>query len=235
MILIMAIPDQYLSETATGQLLSLIGILLSAAIALSSTTLIGNAMAGLMPRSVKSFHLGDFVRIGDHFGRVTEHGLFHVEIQTEDRDLTTLPNLYMVTNPVKVTLSSGTIVSAEVSLGYDIPNGKVEDCLKDAASNAGLSDPFVLITDLGDFSVSYRISGMLTEVRHLISVQSRLRRMMLDGLHRSAITIAGFEPISPQQRRFQECIHLHTKAFQTAGRGRNFRRSVVCLRCIARS
>ena len=116
LILILIIPDEYLSETSTGQLLSLIGILLTAAIALSSTTLIGNAMAGLMLRSVKSFRPGDFVRIGDHFGRVTAHGLFHVDIQTEDRDLTTLPNLYMVTNPVKVILSSGTIVSAEVSL-----------------------------------------------------------------------------------------------------------------------
>ncbi len=191
LILIIIIPDQYLSETSTGQLLSLIGILLSAAIALSSTTLIGNAMAGLMLRSIKSFRPGDFIAIGDHFGRVTDRGLFHAEIQTEERDLTTLPNLYMVTNPVKVILSSGTIVSAEVSLGYDIPNTDVESCLKDAAADAGLSDPFVLIMNLGDFSVTYRISGMLTEVRHLISVRSNLRRMMLDSLHRNGIEIVS--------------------------------------------
>ncbi len=191
LILILIIPDEYLSEASTGQLLSLIGILLSAAIALSSTTLIGNAMAGLMLRVIKSFRPGDFVRIGDHFGRVTEHGLFHVEIQTEDRDLTTLPNLYMVTNPVKVILSTGTIVSAEVSLGYDIPNADVEQCLKDAASSAGLSDPFILIMKLGDFSVTYRVSGMLTEVRHLITVRSKLHRMMMDSLHRSGIEIVS--------------------------------------------
>jgi small-conductance mechanosensitive channel len=131
------------------------------------------------------------VRIGDHFGRVTEHGLFHVAIQTEDRDLTTLPNLYMVTNPVKVILSTGTIISAEVSLGYDIPNANVEKCLKDAASNAGLSDPFVLIMELGDFSVTYRVSGMLTEVGHLITVRSKLHRMMMDTLHRSGIEIVS--------------------------------------------
>jgi len=191
LILIMIIPDRYLSETSTGQLLSLIGILLSAAIALSSTTLIGNAMAGLMLRLVKSFRPGDFVRVGDHFGRVTERGLLHVEIQTEDRDLTTLPNLYMVTNPVKVILSSGTLVSAEVSLGYDILNADVENCLKDAASNAGLSDPFVLVMKLGDFTVTYRVSGILTEVRHLISVRSKLRRMMMDSLHRNGIEIVS--------------------------------------------
>jgi len=191
LIVIMTIPDRYLSEASTGQLLSLIGILLSAAIALSSTTFIGNAMAGLMLRTVKSFRPGDFVRIGDHFGRVTERGLFHIEIQTEDRDLTTLPNLYLVTNPVKVILSSGTIVSADVSLGYDVARADIENCLTEAANAAGLSDPFVLIMDLGDFSVTYRVSGMLSEVKHLISARSRLRQMMLDVLHESGIEIVS--------------------------------------------
>ena len=192
LIIIMVIPDQYLTETSRGQLLSLIGILLSAAIALSSTTFIGNAMAGMMLRVVKSFRPGDFVRVGDHFGRVTERGLFHIEIQTEDRDLTTLPNLYLVTNPVKVIRSSGTIVSAEVSLGYDVPRQAVELLLKKAAEKAELQESFVLIMELGDFSVTYRVSGMLTEVKHIITARSRLRQMMLDELH-----LAGVEIVSP--------------------------------------
>ena len=190
-IVIMAIPDKFLSETSRGQILSLIGILLSAAIALSSTTLIGNAMAGMMLRIIRSFRPGDFVRVGDHFGRVTERGLFHIEIQTEDRDLTTLPNLYLVTNPVKVIRSSGTIVSADVSLGYDNPHGKVESVLKDAALAAELSDPFVLIMELGDFSVTYRAAGMLSEVKQIISSRSRLRQMMLDKLHENGIEIVS--------------------------------------------
>jgi small conductance mechanosensitive channel len=192
LVVLMFIPDQYLSETSRGQLLSLIGILLSASIALSSTTFVGNAMAGLMLRSVKSFRPGDFVRVGDHFGRVTERGLFHIEIQNEDRDLTTLPNLYLVTNPVKVILSSGTIISAEVSLGYDVSRTEIERILKDAVVSAGLTDPFILIMELGDYSITYRASGMLTEVRHLISVRSKLREKMLDNLH-----WAGIEIVSP--------------------------------------
>lgn len=190
-IVIMAVPDKFLSETSRGQILSLIGILLSAAIALSSTTLIGNAMAGMMLRIIKSFRPGDFVRVGDHFGRVTERGLFHIEIQTEDRDLTTLPNLYLVTNPVKVIRSSGTIVSADVSLGYDNPHDKIEAVLKDAALAAELSDPFVLIMELGDFSVTYRAAGMLSEVKQIISSRSRLRQMMLDKLHENGIEIVS--------------------------------------------
>jgi len=192
LVILMFIPEQYLSENSQGQLLTLIGIILSATIAFSSTTFIGNAMAGLMLRSVKSFRSGDFVRVGDHFGRVTERGLFHIEIQNEDRDLTTLPNLYLVTNPVKVILSSGTIISAEVSLGYDVSRTDVEDILKTAVTSTGLTDPFVLIMELGDYAVTYRASGMLVEVKHLISIRSRLREMMLDNLHQ-----AGIEIVSP--------------------------------------
>jgi small-conductance mechanosensitive channel len=185
---ILALP---LSEATRGQLLGLLGLLLSAAIALSSTTLIGNAMAGIMLRTVGNFRPGDFVQTGEHFGRVSERGLFHVEIQTEDRDLTTLPNLYLLSHPVKVVRSSGTIVSAHVSLGYDVPRAQIEGLLLEAAQTAGLAEPFVQIFELGDFSVTYRAAGLLEEVKELLPARSRLRAAMLDTLHRSGIEIVS--------------------------------------------
>jgi len=172
-------------------LLGLVGILLSAAIALSSTTFLGNILAGLMLRAIRGFRPGDFVRVGDHFGRVTELGLFHVEIQNEDRDLTTMPNLHLVTNPVKVIRSDGTFVSAEVSLGYDAAHEVVEPLLLRAAAAAELKEPFVQVLDLGDFSVTYRVAGLLQEVKHLISARSRLRSAVLDELHGGGIEIVS--------------------------------------------
>jgi small conductance mechanosensitive channel len=188
-IIILVLP---IGETLRGQLLGLIGIVLSAALALSSTTFIGNGMAGLMLRAVGNFRIGDFIRVGDHFGRVSERGLFHTEIQTEDRDLTTMPNLYLVTTPVTVLRASGTLLSAQVSLGYDIPRRRVETQLLTAAEKAGLSDAFVTVRDLGDFSVTYRVAGILPEVKEFVSANSRLRAMMLDSLHE-----AGIEVVSP--------------------------------------
>lgn len=179
-------------ESSKGQVLSLIGILITAAIALSSTTFLGNIMAGLMLRVVRNFRPGDFVLVADNFGRVTEQGLFHVEIQTEDRDLTTLPNLYLVTHPVKVIRSSGTIISAQVSLGYDLPRGKVEKLLLEAANETELEEPFVYILNLGDYSVTYRIAGLLKDAKHLLSTRSRLKAKMLDNLH-----AADYEIVSP--------------------------------------
>ncbi len=178
-------------ETTRGQLLSLLGILLSAAIALSSTTLIGNAMAGLMLRAVGNFRPGDFVQVDDRFGRVSERGLLHVEIQTEDRDLVTLPNLYLVSNPVKVVRSSGTMITATVSLGYDTPRTRVEELLVRAAHEAGLEEAYVQILDLGDFSVTYRACGFLAEVKQILSARTRLRAAMLDALHADGIEIVS--------------------------------------------
>lgn len=188
-----------IGDSTRGQVLSVLGIVLTAAIALSSTTFLGNIMAGLMIKAVTSVRPGDFIKVADHFGRVSELGLLHTEIQNEDRDLTTLPNLYLVTTPVKVVRSSGTIISAEVSLGYDIPYSKVVEALEEAAESCELSEPFVQVMNLGDFSIVYRVAGFLKEVKTLISARSRLRVCVLHHLHE-----AGIEIVSPHfmnQRR----------------------------------
>ena len=103
-----------LEASTRDQLIGLFGLVITALLTLSSTTFVANGMAGWMLRSVRSFSPGDFIRVGDQFGRVTERGFLHTEIQTEDRDLTTLPNMYLITNPYTVVRASGTIVSARV-------------------------------------------------------------------------------------------------------------------------
>ncbi len=180
------------SNETRGQLLSLIGILLSAAIALSSTTFIGNVMAGIMLKAVKSARPGDFITVAELTGRITEMDLLHTEVQTEFRDLVTVPNLYMVTQPMQVVRSSGTIITAEVSLGYDVSHNDVSQILCEAAAQSGLKDGFVHVRQLGDFSITYRVAGLLEDVKSLISARSRLRTAVLDSLH-----AAGIEIVSP--------------------------------------
>jgi small-conductance mechanosensitive channel len=201
-VVVLALP---ISEASRGQLLSLLGIVLSAAVALSSTTLLGNIMAGATLRAVRAFRTGDFIRVERHFGRVTERGLFHVEIQTEDRDLTTLPNLFLVTKPVAVVRSTGTIVSTTLSLGYDVPRDEIEKRLLEAAGAAELEEPFVQILELGDFSVTYRIAGLYKDVKQILSKRSELRGKVLDSLHGAGIEIVSpnfmnTRAVAPEQR-----------------------------------
>ncbi len=195
-----------INDTVRGQLLGLIGILISAMIALSSATFMSNVMAGVMLRSLKVIRPGSYVTVGDYFGRVTEMDLLHTEIQTEERDLITLPNLFMVTNPSRVLLSSGTIVSVNLSLGYDVARQVVEKHLLTAAEKAGLESPFVQITELGDFCVSYRISGMLTDLGKLLSTRRLLRAAVLDELHNNGVEIVS--PTFMNQRQYEKTEHF---------------------------
>ena len=135
----------------------------------------------MMLRSVRSFRRGDFIRVGDHFGRVSSQGLFHTEIQTEERDLTTLPNGFLAGHPFTTIHPSGTVVATSVGLGYDVPRHEVEIVLLAAAEEAGLEQAFVQIVELGDFAVVYRCAGMLIDVKRLITARSNLNAAVLDG------------------------------------------------------
>ena len=184
----MALP---VNESTRNQVIALIGVLLSGVIAFSSTTMVGNLMAGLVLRVNKPFKVGDFIRVEDYSGRVAEMGLLDTEIQTETRELIAFSNTLMVNTPVRVTRASGAIVSVDLSLGYDIHHSEVEKHLLTAAANAELEDPFVQVISLGDFSVSYRVAGLLKEVKSMLSARSRLHKSVLDALHNTGIEIVS--------------------------------------------
>ena len=180
-----------ISESLKGQILSLVGVLLTGVVALSSTTFVANAMSGLLLRLINSFKPGDFIKVNEQFGRVTQRGLFHCEIQTEDRDLTTIPNLYLMTNSVTVMHKTGTIISVSLSLGYDISHQEVEPLLLQAAQETELTDTFVMLTQLGDFSITYKVSGYLEDVTRMLTVRSKLRKNILMVLHQNNIEIVS--------------------------------------------
>lgn len=188
---------------------SLIGIVLSAVLGLSATTFIGNALAGIALKLRASYRPGDFITVNDIFGRVTELGLFHTEIQTVDRDLTSLPNMTLASNALKVTRSSGTFISTECSLGYDVNRLKVEEALLEAAKKAELKEGFVHIISLGDFSIVYRIHGLLENVNSILSAKSRLTASVIDALHEADIEIVS--PNFMNQRQVGDTVFIADK------------------------
>lgn len=187
-VVILSLP---LSEDLRKQILALFGVLISAVVAFSSTTMTANFMAGLMLRITRPFKVGDFIQVGPHFGRVFQRGLFDTDIQTEQRQIIALPHMFLVQNPITVTHSSGTIISAEVSLGYEVHNETVEAALRGAAEEAGLRDGFIQILRLDDHAVVYRVSGVLENVKSLLSTRSALYRAVLNHLHAEQIEITS--------------------------------------------
>jgi small conductance mechanosensitive channel len=129
--------------------------------------------------------------VADQFGRVTRRSLIQTQIQTELRDITTLPNILLINNPVTVSHRNGTIISAELSLGYDLPYTQMETLLQQAAAEAGLEEPFVLMQELLDHAIVYRVAGFLPETRNLLTARSNLRKKAVEVLHGHGVEIAS--------------------------------------------
>ncbi len=191
-----------ISHEMRKQILSLIGVLLSAVIALSSTSLIGNAMAGVMLRVSKSYKPGDFIEVGATRGRVFNQGLFSTEVQIITRDTVSFPNMYLIQNPIRATSSDGSFISTAVSLGYDVPRMKIEESLIKAAETTGLEDPFVYVEKLMDHAVEYRVFGLLKETTRMLTLRSDLRKTVLDVLHQDGIEIVS--PSFTNRREYDE-------------------------------
>jgi small conductance mechanosensitive channel len=83
------------------------------------------------------------------------------------------------------------MITATLSLGYDVPHALVDECLKKAAEDTELQESFVLIKELNDYSVTYKVAGFLSEVKHLLTTQSNLRKRILDALHNKGIEIVS--------------------------------------------
>lgn len=197
--IVLALP---VSDSTRNQIIGLIGLLVSGVFAFSSSTFMANLMAGVLLRVARPFRVGDFISVNDYFGRVTERGLFDTEIQSEHRELISIPNTYLISNPVSTVRTSGAIVSSTLSLGYDVHHARVEPLLIEAAEKSGLGEPFVHILELGNYSITYRVSGVLAEIKGLITARSNLYREILDTLHDNEIEIMS--PSFMNQRRLAE-------------------------------
>jgi small-conductance mechanosensitive channel len=203
-----------IDKSLKGQILSFLAIIISAGIALSSTTVLGNLIAGIMNNSMNRFRNGDLIKIGDLQGRVTKKSIFHTEIQLEDSNFITIPNLYIATNPVKLTRKADTVISTSVSLGYDVSRIDIENSLKEAAGLTGLTDPYVYITSLGDFSVVYKIHGFLEDSSKYFSTISLLNAHVMDVLHQQKIEIVS--PSFMNQRNANEMAFIPKEVLKKA-------------------
>lgn len=198
-----------MADGTRGQIANLVGIVISGVLAWSSATFIGNAFAGIMIRIIDNFKPGDFIAVNDIFGKVSERGLFHTEIQLDNSDLITVPNIYLASNPVQVTRYVRTFISTTCSLGYDVNRSKIEKALLEAAKKAGLEEAFVLITELGDYSVVYKIQGLLKNVNQFLTAKSKLNAMVLDELHAANIEIVS--PSFMNQRQVGDTVFIPKK------------------------
>jgi hypothetical protein len=107
---------------------------------------------------------------------------------------------------VTLIRTSNSVISASVSLGYDVSRIRIENALLEAAAATDLKDPYVYVTELGDYSVVYKIHGFLEDSNRFFSTTSLLNTQILDKLHENGIEIVS--PSFMNQRRVDDINYI---------------------------
>jgi len=142
-----------------------ISVLIGLMVSLGSAGVVGQIMGGFVVVYNRSLRVGEWVRIGDHEGRVLEIGMLSTRLLTRKNEEITIPNAVLIAattvNYSRRERDLAAIVSTSVTIGYDTPWRQVHAMLLEAAGRtAGLRkypEARVLQRALQDFYVQYEL------------------------------------------------------------------------------
>jgi small-conductance mechanosensitive channel len=140
-------------------------VLIGLMVSLGGASVIGQAFSGLILMYARIFRRGDYVRIGDNEGTVTELGMWATRIRTglgEEISIANSNVLAVTTrNYSRAVPGTGYVVDTVVTIGYSTPWRQVEAMLEEAARRtediAREPAPMVRQTALSDYYVEYRL------------------------------------------------------------------------------
>ncbi len=198
--LAMAYPYLPGSDTEAFKGLSvLVGLMLS----MGASSLVGQAASGLILTYGRVFRKGEYVRLSEHEGTVTEMGIFTTRIRTGLGEEITISNASILgattTNYSRTVPGAGFVLDTTVTIGYDTPWRQVHAMLVEAATRTeGISKdtaPQVFQAALNDWYPVYRL------VCHATPTEPRPRALLLSALHASiqdVFNTYGVQIMSPQ-------------------------------------
>ena len=198
--LAMAYPYLPGSDTEAFKGLSvLVGLMLS----MGASSLVGQAASGLILTYGRVFRKGEYVRVADQEGTVTEMGIFTTRLRTGLGEELTISNASILgattKNYSRTVQGAGFVLDTTLSIGYDTPWRQVHALLITAASRTeGVSmnpPPQVFQTALNDWYPVYRLVCQATPT------EPRPRALLLSALHANIQDVFneyGVQIMSPQ-------------------------------------
>lgn len=172
-----------------------VGVLLS----LGSSSAVANAIAGVILTYMRSFSIGDWVKIGDTVGAVQEKNMLVTRILTPKHETITIPNAAVMSGSVmnftREAKNAGVIFHTTVTIGYDASWKTVHQLLINAAmaTDGVLHDPapFVLQTGLNDFYVSYELNAYTDVPTRMVFIYSDLHQNIQDCFNEAGVEICS--------------------------------------------
>jgi small-conductance mechanosensitive channel len=142
-----------------------LSVLLGVMVSIGASGLVGQVASGLILVFTRALLVGEYVRIQESEGTVTELGLCVTRLRTGTGEEVALPNSLVLSNVTRNFSRNappgGFVLDTEVTIGYDTPWRQVHAMLLEAAQQVpGRRDepaPFVVQTALSDFYVAYRL------------------------------------------------------------------------------
>jgi small-conductance mechanosensitive channel len=174
-----------------------LSVLFGLMLTLGSTSLVAQAMSGLVIVYSRALRRGDFVEIGEVQGVVTEVATLATKVVNVRNEEITIPNSVLIASPIrnysKVASGQGTLLSAKVTIGYDAPWRQVHALLIEAArktrSVRAEPAPFVYQRALFDFYVEYELFVSIDRPLERIPILSDLLAHIQDEFNAHGVQI----------------------------------------------
>ena len=125
--------------------------------------LLKTLVAGAELQIGKPYKLGDWLKIGDHIGQVTEINWADTRLRTNDAVSIEIPNNKIVEDTITNLSFPTSLHAMRITIGadYGVPPNRVKDALRRAASHAeGIvldPPPKAYLKDFGDSAILYEI------------------------------------------------------------------------------
>jgi small-conductance mechanosensitive channel len=172
-------------------------IILTFVLGLFSSSVLGNVLGYAILGGTHEFKVGDRVRIGDIHGDIIDIGFFFIHIKTIRDEIISIPNLTVMNKEIhNYSILGEVALNVQVTLGYDVDKDFAQETLIEAAKKTrGIlcspeRVPFVLLLELGAYSVTYDLNAYTNEPNRLVQVKSELISNMLMELKKAGIGIA---------------------------------------------
>jgi len=219
----MAYPNVPGSDSSAFKGLSVfVGVVVS----IGSSGVMQHLMSGLMLTFSRAVHVGDFARIGDVTGTVTEIGPLATKVRSPYGEEITIPNAVVVsqntTNYSKVPGLTVPLLTTSVTIGYDTPWRQVEGLLLAAALDTPgvLSEPkpFVWRAGLEDFYVKYTLLVAPADPTHRAALLDQLHIRILDAFNQYGVQIMSpHYVIDPHEQKVVPPTRWHQAPASTSG------------------
>ena len=195
-----------------------LSVLVGLMVSLGASNLVGQAASGLILTYGRVFRKGEYVRVADHEGTVTELGVFATRIRTGLGEELTVSNSSILAattkNYSRAVEGSGYVLDATVTIGYGTPWRQVHALLVEAALRTeGVKEqppPQVFQIALSDWYPEYRLvcHAMPTKPQQRALILSELLANIQDVFNQHGIQIMSPHYVmDPQDTKMSQQAH----------------------------